>query len=102
MTTEVRDVQTGTVGELDWARVRAGFPVTETYAYLNSAGAGPVSRHVAVTAAQFYGETLESGDRLWEQRAVDFDQVGQGQAAEGALVDEAELGARVGKTDSDA
>jgi selenocysteine lyase/cysteine desulfurase len=66
MTTEVRDLTTGAEGELDWARVRAEFPVTETYAYLNSAGAGPVSRRVAVTAAQFYGETLESGDRLWE------------------------------------
>src|SRR5215207_421594 len=53
-------------GGFDWARVRAEFPVTETYAYLNSAGAGPVSRRVADTAAQFYRETLESGDRLWE------------------------------------
>jgi cysteine desulfurase/selenocysteine lyase len=50
----------------DWAGVRAEFPVTETYAYLNSAGAGPVSRRTADTAAQFYRETLESGDRLWE------------------------------------
>jgi selenocysteine lyase/cysteine desulfurase len=50
----------------DWAGVRAGFPVTETYAYLNSAGAGPVSRRTADTAARFYQETLESGDRLWE------------------------------------
>src|SRR5438270_4058580 len=53
-------------GETDWARVRAEFPVAENYAYLNSAGAGPVSRRVAEAAAQFYRETLESGDRLWE------------------------------------
>jgi len=53
-------------GETDWARVRAEFPVAENYAYLNSAGAGPVSRRVADAAAQFYRETLESGDRLWE------------------------------------
>ncbi|MBV8856757.1 MAG: aminotransferase class V-fold PLP-dependent enzyme [Acidobacteria bacterium] len=66
MTTEVRDVQTESAGELDWARVRAEFPVTETYAYLNSAGAGPVSRRTSEVAAQFYRETLESGDRLWE------------------------------------
>jgi selenocysteine lyase/cysteine desulfurase len=46
--------------------VRAEFPVTEAYAYLNSAGAGPVSRRVADAAAQLYRETLESGDRLWE------------------------------------
>src|SRR5215207_4944945 len=48
----------------DWAGARAEFPVTETYAYLNSAGAGPVSLRTAETAAQFYRETLESGDRL--------------------------------------
>jgi selenocysteine lyase/cysteine desulfurase len=54
-----------TAGKTDWARVRAMFPVTETYAYLNSAGAGPVSRRVADAAAQLYRETLESGDHLW-------------------------------------
>src|SRR5215210_8402040 len=66
MTTEVRDLNTNTADDFDWAGVRAEFPVTETYAYLNSAGAGPVSRHTAAAAAQFYRETLESGDRLWE------------------------------------
>jgi cysteine desulfurase / selenocysteine lyase len=54
-------------GEFDWACVRAEFPLTENYAYLNSAGAGPVSRGVAAAAAQFYRETLESGDRLWDE-----------------------------------
>src|SRR5947209_14528040 len=53
-------------GETDWASVRAEFPVTENYAYLNSAGAGPVSRRVADVAAQLYRETLESGDHLWD------------------------------------
>jgi cysteine desulfurase/selenocysteine lyase len=57
---------TATAGEFDWRGVRAEFPVTETYAYLNSAGAGPVSRRVADATAQFYRETLESGDRSWE------------------------------------
>ncbi|MBV9924900.1 MAG: aminotransferase class V-fold PLP-dependent enzyme [Acidobacteria bacterium] len=51
---------------MDWARVRAEFPVTETFAYLNSAGAGPVSKRTAGAAEQFYRETMESGDRLWE------------------------------------
>lgn len=53
-------------GGFDWGKARAEFPVTETYAYLNSAAAGPVSRRVAEAAGQFYRETLESGDRLWE------------------------------------
>jgi selenocysteine lyase/cysteine desulfurase len=34
--------------------------------YLNSAGAGPVSRRVRGAAEQFYRETLEGGDRAWE------------------------------------
>jgi cysteine desulfurase/selenocysteine lyase len=53
-------------GEFDWGRVREEFPVTGNYAYLNSAGAGPVSRRAAEAAGRFYRETLESGDRLWE------------------------------------
>jgi selenocysteine lyase/cysteine desulfurase len=51
--------------ETDWASVRAEFPVTERYAYLNSAGAGPVSRRAAAAAEQFYRESVESGDRQW-------------------------------------
>ncbi|HEY0172917.1 MAG TPA: aminotransferase class V-fold PLP-dependent enzyme, partial [Pyrinomonadaceae bacterium] len=66
MATETRDISSTSGGGLDWARVRAEFPVTETYAYLNSAGAGPVSRRVAEAAARLYRETAESGDRLWE------------------------------------
>ncbi|HLM57879.1 MAG TPA: aminotransferase class V-fold PLP-dependent enzyme [Pyrinomonadaceae bacterium] len=49
-----------------WAGVRAEFPVTKEWAYLNSAGAGPVSARVAEAAAEFYRETQESGDRRWE------------------------------------
>ena len=66
MTTEVQSLNTKAEDVFDWASVRAEFPVTENYAYLNSAGAGPVSRRTADTAAQFYRETQESGDRLWE------------------------------------
>jgi selenocysteine lyase/cysteine desulfurase len=39
--------------------------VTERLAYLNSAGAGPVSRASAEAATEFYRETLESGDKRW-------------------------------------
>jgi selenocysteine lyase/cysteine desulfurase len=53
--------------EVDWERLRADFPVTERTAYLNSAGAGPVPRGVLEAASEFYRETLESGDRLWEE-----------------------------------
>ena len=54
MTNEVSGLKTNTADDFDWAGVRAEFPVTENYAYLNSAGAGPVSRRVSEVAAQFY------------------------------------------------
>ncbi|HEX8458523.1 MAG TPA: aminotransferase class V-fold PLP-dependent enzyme [Pyrinomonadaceae bacterium] len=49
----------------DWQTLRRDFPVTERLAYLNSAGAGPVSRAAQAAAMEFYRETLESGDRRW-------------------------------------
>jgi cysteine desulfurase/selenocysteine lyase len=57
----------GHAGGGDWRRVRADFPVTARLAYLNSAGAGPVPSGVLEASTQFYRETLESGDRLWEE-----------------------------------
>jgi cysteine desulfurase / selenocysteine lyase len=53
------------VEEVDWQRVRREFPVTERLAYLNCAGAGPVSRASFEAATEFYRETLESGDKHW-------------------------------------
>ena len=66
MATETEGLSATSGGATDWARLRAEFPATETFAYLNSAGAGPVSRRVAEAAAAFYRETMESGDRHWE------------------------------------
>ena len=51
---------------VDWRRVREDFPVTKSLAYLNSAGAGPVSRATLEAANGFYRESLDSGDRRWE------------------------------------
>jgi selenocysteine lyase/cysteine desulfurase len=42
------------VNELDWEAIRRSFPVTERLAYLNSAGAGPVSRASLDAALEFY------------------------------------------------
>ncbi|MCA1555079.1 MAG: aminotransferase class V-fold PLP-dependent enzyme [Acidobacteria bacterium] len=53
------------IDEVDWQRVRQDFPVTERLAYLNSAGAGPVSRAAMDAAMEFYRETLETGDKRW-------------------------------------
>ena len=66
MATETQGFSATSGSGPDWESARAEFPVTETYAYLNSAGAGPVSRRVAEAAARFYRETMESGDRHWE------------------------------------
>ena len=52
--------------EIDWELVRQGFPVTERWAYLNSAAAGPVSREVSATATSFYRQMMEDGDAGWE------------------------------------
>ena len=61
----IREEAARTSSDVDWVSVRAEFPVTQNYAYLNSAGAGPVSLRTAAAVEQFYRETLESGDRLW-------------------------------------
>jgi selenocysteine lyase/cysteine desulfurase len=50
----------------DWQRTRAEFEVVARYSYLNSAGAGPISRRTLEAAAEFYRETLEAGDRRWD------------------------------------
>ncbi|HVF29104.1 MAG TPA: aminotransferase class V-fold PLP-dependent enzyme, partial [Pyrinomonadaceae bacterium] len=51
--------------EINWEALRADFPVTETLAYLNSAGAGPVPRFVAEAAAGYYEQLMREGDARW-------------------------------------
>ena len=51
--------------EIDWARIRQDFPVTERWAYLNCAAAGPVPRAGYDAALRFYRESLEDADRHW-------------------------------------
>ncbi|HEX8070019.1 MAG TPA: aminotransferase class V-fold PLP-dependent enzyme [Pyrinomonadaceae bacterium] len=50
---------------INWAEVRREFPVTERLAYLNSAAAGPVPHVAQRAAAEFYEETLTTGDGRW-------------------------------------
>jgi selenocysteine lyase/cysteine desulfurase len=63
----VEETESSAGVELDWAKVRGDFPVTERMAYLNSAASGPVSRPVREAATRFYQELLEGGDQLWEE-----------------------------------
>ena len=51
--------------EIDWARIRQDFPVTERWAYLNCAAAGPVPRAGHDAALRFYQESLADADRHW-------------------------------------
>jgi cysteine desulfurase/selenocysteine lyase len=53
--------------EMDWQTVRRDYPVTERFAYLNSAAAGPVMRQAAEAASSFYREMMEEGDARWEE-----------------------------------
>ncbi len=67
------------VETINWARIRADFPVTERLAYLNSAAAGPVPRVGLAAALRFYQETLETGDAHW------FEWLRRREGARGAL-----------------
>ncbi len=53
--------------ETDWASLRGDFPVTKHTAYLNCAAAGAVPRVVMETAASFYREMMEEGDKRWDE-----------------------------------
>jgi cysteine desulfurase / selenocysteine lyase len=53
--------------EMDWELVRRDFPVTERFAYLNSAAAGPVMRQANDAAVSFYREMMGEGDARWEE-----------------------------------
>ena len=52
-------------GAINWQRIRADFPVAETIAYLNCAGAGATPRPVADAGMQFYQQTTDGGDARW-------------------------------------
>ena len=51
----------------DWRQIRKQFPVTERFAYLNSAAAGPVSVHTHAAATDFYNKLMSDGDIHWNR-----------------------------------
>jgi len=51
----------------DWAAIRKKFPVTERFAYLNSAAAGPVSIASQAAAAGYYEKMMRDGDVHWNR-----------------------------------
>ena len=52
---------------IDWDEIRKQFPVTGRLAYLNSAGAGPVSIASQAAAADYYQKMMTDGDVHWNR-----------------------------------
>lgn len=52
---------------IDWNSIRSRFPVTERFAYLNSAAAGPVSRASHAAANDYYEKMMRDGDVHWNR-----------------------------------
>src|SRR6185295_11378689 len=62
---------------IDWPEVRRRFPVTERFAYLNSAAAGPVSVASQAAAAGYYEKMMRDGDVHWNRWLADREAVRQ-------------------------
>ena len=56
---------------INWDGIRKQFPVTERFAYLNSAAAGPVSRASFEAAAGYYEKMMSDGDVHWNRWLAD-------------------------------
>jgi len=60
---------------IDWSEIRQRFPVTERFAYLNSAAAGPVSVASQAAAAGYYEKMMRDGDVHWNRWLADREAV---------------------------
>ncbi len=56
---------------INWDGIRNQFPVTERFAYLNSAAAGPVSRASFAAASGYYEKMMSDGDVHWNRWLAD-------------------------------
>jgi selenocysteine lyase/cysteine desulfurase len=61
----------------NWNDIRQRFPVTERFAYLNSAAAGPVSVASQAAAAGYYEKMMRDGDVYWNRWLADREAVRQ-------------------------
>src|SRR5881394_4349068 len=62
---------------VNWSEVRERFPVTQRFAYLNSAAAGPVSGASRAAAAGYYEKMMRDGDVHWNRWLADREAVRQ-------------------------
>ncbi len=51
---------------VNWADVRAKFPVTNTSVYLNTAAAGPLADSTAKAGARYFEQMMNDGDVHWD------------------------------------
>lgn len=51
---------------INWANVRAKFPVTSRSVYLNTAAAGPLAESTARAGANYYEQMMNDGDVHWD------------------------------------
>src|SRR3954469_12505800 len=62
---------------VNWSEIRQRFPVTERFAYLNSAAAGPVSVASRAAANDYYEKMMGDGDVHWNRWLADREAVRQ-------------------------
>jgi len=52
---------------INWADVRAKFPVTKKSVYLNTAAAGPLADATAKAGAFYFEQMMNDGDVHWDE-----------------------------------
>ena len=63
------------MGTINWADVRAKFPVTSGSVYLNTAAAGPLATSTAKAGAFYYEQMMNDGDVHWDEWLADIEKV---------------------------
>ena len=61
--------------EMDWKAVRKLFPAAQTYTYLNSAAAPPLSLYAAKEGKRYYDEMLQHGDIFYDRWLTQVEEV---------------------------
>lgn len=61
--------------QMDWKAVRKLFPAAQTYTYLNSAAAPPLSLYAAKEGKRYYDEMLQHGDIFYDRWLTQVEEV---------------------------
>src|SRR5262245_42358850 len=76
---------------INWADVRAKFPVTSRSVYLNTAAAGPLAESTAKAGALYYEQMMNDGDVHWDAWLARCEEV-RGQVAKFINAEPEEIG----------